>query len=158
MTNTSLLTTLRRRIMPLPPMVCCIRSADTPDTPMLQDIPEWEQLHPEPRQETIITTQATTPRWEAESLKPEESPIEVINILEDMHRRIEATIATASAAAPEMHAETLLTYKTSPQSGHSLTLIHDFLTAIQMRAQTLQLYDYATYVGVMRLITLMMPM
>jgi hypothetical protein len=71
--------------MPLPPAVRHIRSADTPDTLTLQDIPEWEQLHPEPRQETIITTQATTPRWEAESLGPKGSPIEVMNILEDMY-------------------------------------------------------------------------
>jgi hypothetical protein len=114
--------------MPLPPAVCRIRSADTPDTPTLRDIPEWEQLHPEPRQENLETTnvmQAMTPRWEAESLGPEGSPIEAMNILEDMCRCMEAMIAAAAAATPE----TPLTYETSPQSGHSPTPIYDFLTA-----------------------------
>ena len=70
-----------------------------------------------------------------------------MNILEDMHRHMEATIAAHAAATPETRTETPLTYKTSPQSGHSPTPIHDFLTAIQMRAQMPQSFDYAAYIG-----------
>ena len=120
---------------------------------MLRDIPEWEQLHPETKQEepeTTNVTQATTPRWEAESLGPAESPIEVMNILEDMHQRMEATIAAHTAATPETCAETPLTYETSPQSGHSPTPIHNFLTALQTGAPTPQFFNYAAYIGVAR--------
>jgi hypothetical protein len=143
-TNVSLPTTPRRRILPLPPMVRHIRLADTPDTLTLQDIPEWEQLHPE----TINTTQATTPRWETESqLGPEGSPINAINILKHQHRLMEATITTAAATTtPETRTETPLSYEDAPQSQHSPTPIHNFLMAIQMCTETLQ-YNYTAYVG-----------
>ena len=74
--------------MPLPPAIRQARSDNTEHTLTLHDISEWEQLHPETRQEPIETTnvtQATTPRWETESLGPEGSSIEAMNILEDMH-------------------------------------------------------------------------
>jgi Retrotransposon gag protein len=100
-------------------------------------------------------TQATTPQWEAESLGPAGSPIEAMNILEDMHRRMEAMIAAHAAATTETHVETPLTYKMSPQSGHSPTPIYDFLTAIQTHTETPQSFDYAAYVGVTRQITQM---
>ena len=76
-----------------------------------------------------------------------------MNILKDMHRCMEATIAAHAAATPEMHAEIPLTYETSPQSGHSPTLIHDFLMAIQTHAEMLQSFDYMAYVGATRPIT-----
>jgi Retrotransposon gag protein len=79
----------------------------------------------------------------------------VMNILEDMHRCMEATITAHAAATPETRAETPLTYETSPQSGHSPTPIHNFLTAIQTHAKMLQSFDYAAYVGTTRQITLM---
>ena len=154
-TNISLPVTPRRRILPLPPTIRQARSDNTEHTLTLNDILEWEQLHPVTRQEPEITNviQTTTLRWEAESIGPAGSPIEAMNILEDMHRRMEATIAAHAAATPEMRAETPLTYETSPQSGHSPTPIHDFLTTIQMCAQTLQPFDYAAYVGATRGIT-----
>jgi hypothetical protein len=155
-TNVSLPTTPRRRILPLPLAICQARSDATKHTPMLRDIPEWEQLHPETRQrepETANVTQTTTPRWEAESIGPAGSPIEVMNILEQMHQHMEATIAAHVAATPEMHAEMPLTYKMSPQSGHSPTPIHDFLTAMQTCAQMPQSFDYAAYIGATRQVT-----
>jgi Retrotransposon gag protein len=136
------------------------RSDATEHTPTLRDIPEWGQLHPGMRQENLETTnitQDTTPRWEAESIGPEGSPVEAMNILEDMHRRMEATIAAHAAEhhpiTPETLVEMPLTYETSPQSGHSPTPIHDFLTAVQTRAQTPQSFDYAAYLGATRQIT-----
>jgi Retrotransposon gag protein len=154
-TNVSLPVTPRRRILPLPTAIHQARSDATEHTPTLQDIPEWKQLHPETRQEPDTTniTQATTPRWEAESIGPAGLPIEVMNILEDMHRRMEAMITAHAAATPETRTEMPLTYETSPQSGHSPTLIHDFLTTMQTRTQTPQSFDYAAYVGATRQIT-----
>jgi hypothetical protein len=142
--------------MPLPPAIHRARSDNTEHTPTLHDVPEWEQLHPTTRQEpeTTNVTQATTPRWEAESIGPAGSPIEAMNILEDMHRCMEATITAHTAVTPPTRAETPLTYETSPQSGHSPTPIHDFLTALQTHAQTPQTFDYAAYIGTTRGITL----
>jgi hypothetical protein len=136
-TNISLPATPKRRIMPLLLAICRARSNNTEHTPTLHNIPEWGQLHPTAGQEPEDTniTQATTPRWEAESIGPAGSPIEAMNILEDMHRCMEVTIAAHAAVTP-LHAETPLTYETSPQSGHSLTPIHDFLTAIQTHVQS----------------------
>jgi Retrotransposon gag protein len=71
-----------------------------------------------------------------------------MNILEDMHRRMEATIAAHAAVTPP-RAETPLTYETSPQSGNSPTPIHDFLTELQMDTMP-QAFDYAAYVGANR--------
>ena len=95
-------------------------------------------------------TQTTTPRWEAESLGPAGSPIKVMNILEDMHRCKEAMITAHAAATPKTSAEMPLTYETSPQSGHSPTPIYNFLTMVQTRAQALQSFNYAAYIGMMR--------
>ena len=70
---------------------------------------------------------------------------------------MEATTAAHAAAhhpiTPETPVETPLTYETSPQSGHSPTPIHDFLTTLQTRAQMPQTFDYAAYVGTNRGIT-----
>jgi hypothetical protein len=70
-----------------------------------------------------------------------------MNILKDMHRRMEATIAAHAAVTPPTHAEMLLTYETSPWSGHSLTPIHDFLTALQTCVPTPQPFNYAAYIA-----------
>jgi hypothetical protein len=95
---------------------------------------KWEQLHPELQAETplaIETTQATTPQWKEESQQgPEGSPIEAMNILEDMHRCMEAMITAAANFTPQMHTKMPLSYEDAPQERHSPTLIYNYVAYV----------------------------
>jgi hypothetical protein len=135
----------KRHLLAISKAIKRTKSEETPDE--TRSMPPWAELL-RLQQETMMATQGTTPRWEEDSqqeLNPdtltmalqtvheqmEGSPTEAINILKNMHRHIEATIAVAMAATPQMRAEMLLSYKDAPQSRHSLTPI----------------YNYAAYIG-----------